>query len=173
MPRHTAPHVDAGIGQLLIRIELLPHDGVDAVAGNRDIATNRWEGLSRREFRKRNRYTFRILLDARTSMIREDDGRSQPFDCGLEQHHVQTAAMNPKVRIWIARMGSTLFAVNELAVSVEETVLADVDGGFPQLRLETQRREFAHRVGKQRDTNAEWPYFRSRFIDAAGKASLL
>ncbi len=149
MHRRATPGVDAGEGQRVARHELAPHDGVDAVAGHGDIGVQRLGALHL------HRHALRELNDAGAARTTAHMLCAQATDRGIPQHTVQHAAVNAQLRLCIAGVAAAQLAVHELAVAREEAAIEVLDGLAFERVLQPERSEFAHRVGQQRDADAQ------------------
>jgi hypothetical protein len=70
-------------------------------------------------------------------------------------------------------MAAAVLAVDELAEPVEEAALADGDAGAAELVLRAERRELLHRVGQQRNPDAEFPDLRGALERAADEPAIV
>src|SRR5258708_37697401 len=79
--------------------------------------------------------------------------------------------MDAELGMRIAGMAPARLAVDELPVAIEEEALLVLDRNRAQPLLETERAQLAHRVGQQRDADAELPDRRGALEDAAGETA--
>ena len=106
-------------------------------------------------------------------MVGLDALLADPLARGLEQNHVQLAAMDAQFRIFIAGEFPARLAINELPVAIEEHAFAIFDRDIAQAALQAERAEFAHGVRQQRDADAERFEFRCAFEYLAGDSALV
>ena len=166
----AAPHVDAGITRLaLVRKKLLADSGVDAVAGDRGPAAHGAAVRSRWPVGKMHADARCVLLDADAMMVGDEPVIPGAGAKGLEQGHLQIAAMDRELRLGIARRAAQRLLIDQLAEAVEKGRVAGLDRHPRQRRLEPERREFPGGMRKQIDANPDRPDLGGGFEDPAGK----
>ena len=114
-----------------------------------------------------------FVLDAGAAPARDDAIRARTLDEGIEQHHLQVAAVNGKLRIFITGETPGRFGINELAEAVEETIFARGDGDFRQRILQPERHHFLRRMRQQIDADADGFQLRRRFENPAGNSGAM
>jgi len=99
--------------------------------------------------------------------------RSRPSRAAsrLIEDAMQSAAMDHHFGELIARKLAALLLVDELAKAVEEAALAALDSRREHSSATTERGELAHRMGQQRDADAELLDLRCAFVDAIRDAA--
>ena len=125
------------------------------------------------EFDERDRGAGLVLLDPDAGVPGDDAGGSQPGKHRLVKDPVQPAAMDAHLRVSIARESAAWLLVDKLAEAIEKAALVYLDPGLPQGLVETQRGEFAHRMGQKRDADTEFLDLRSALEHPAGDAPLV
>ena len=96
-----------------------------------------------------------LLLEARDAPAELDPLRAQHLLGGVEQDHLQLAAMDGELRPRQAGMAAARIGPDRLAVAVGVAQLARLDGGGGQRRLEAEAREDADGAGLDVDADAE------------------
>src|SRR5258707_2398848 len=102
-------------------------------------------------------------------MIERDAIGAQPLACRLVEHTVELASVYAEFGMGIAGVAPARLAVDELPVAIEEEALLVLDRHRAQSLLQAERRELAHRVGQERDADAELLDLRRTFEYAAGE----
>ena len=97
----------------------------------------------------------RCLREARDAAAELDPVRAQHLPRGVEQDHLQLAAMDRELRPRQAGMAAARIGPDRLAVAVGIAQLARLDGGRGQRRLEAEAAEDAHGAGLDVDADAQ------------------
>src|ERR1700738_4541351 len=101
--RHASPHVDAGIARFaLAREKLLADRGVDAVAGDRGATAYGAAIGAPRPVRETDVDAGLILFDADAMMAGVEPVASHARPEGIEQHHLQIAAVDRELGMLVA-----------------------------------------------------------------------
>ena len=96
--RDAAPHIDAGIARrAFVRIELLANHRVDAFATDDHVAALRRQRFLREGMLEVGRGAAGVLVHANAFVACDDAIGSGAFPEGIEQHHLQIAAMNARI----------------------------------------------------------------------------
>jgi hypothetical protein len=171
--RRVPPGIDAGEGELLMRVELLAHAGVDPVAGDGD-GTPRWlEGAAGRRFNEAHHHPGGVLFYPHALVIHQNAFVPQPCNGRIIKNSMQAPAMDPHFRVGVAREHPSLFSVDELAEAIEKTAFAILDARVQQLLLQPERCELSHRVREQGDPDTEFLDFLGTLVDAARNSALV
>jgi hypothetical protein len=94
--------------------------------------------------------------------------RSCPRAEGIEQHHLQIAAMDRELRMFIARRTPQRLLIDQLAEAIEEGRVRGRNRDLRQISLESKRGEFPGGMGKQVDADADRFDLGGRLEDPAG-----
>lgn len=114
-----------------------------------------------------------VLGDPRASVVGVDPIGAKALQSGLIQNPVQLSAMNANFGQWIAGMATARFPVDVLAEAVEKHALQIFYAHRLELGLHTERREFTHGMGQQRDAHAQLLDLRDAFVHIARHATLV
>src|SRR5258706_4805103 len=166
--RHSAPHVDPRIYRRpLVRVELPAHGGMNTVASDRNAAAHRFPA------READRDAA-LALFYRFAAIPQCDGiGAEPLPHRLDQHPVQLAAVDRKLRPGVARVAAARLLVDELPEAVVEAHLARQDRMALEMLRETELGQLAHCVGEEVDSDPEPFQLRRRFVHVARNTDLV
>ncbi len=145
---------------------------MDALAGNRHAAALRRQRLAVHVFKIRHRL-IAVVVDARAAPAEHHLVGAGARDEGLEQHHLQVAAMDGELRHVVAGKAAGRLAVDELAEAVVEAIFARGDGDLGERIFETERAEFARGMRQDVDADADRLELGRRLEDAAGDAGAM
>src|SRR6201999_793287 len=113
--RHAAPHVNAGIAWLaFVRKELLADGRIDAVAGDHGAAADRAADSAARPIGKMHADAGSILLDTNTVMTGDEAVAAGAGAKRIQQRHLQIAAMDRELRMFIARRAAERLLIDQL-----------------------------------------------------------
>src|SRR6476646_3604153 len=113
-PCHSAPGIDAGKGDLVVRIKLLAQSRIDAVAGNDGIGTHAFARFSSAGLLEVDIRAALILLNADAFAVRQYRVLAEPFLYSLVEDNVQPAAMDSDFRKGVSGEFASRLAVNQL-----------------------------------------------------------
>jgi hypothetical protein len=98
LPRHAAPHIDAAIGErALVRIELRPYRGMDAVARHQHVALSRLQRSAVRRDEARGNPRI-ALLDADAAVTGDEALHPEPVAHRIQKNLMQVGAVDGKMR---------------------------------------------------------------------------
>src|ERR1700722_10844349 len=109
-----------------------------------------------------------VLLHADAVMIGENAIRADPALEGFQQHHLQVAAMNRKLRMVVAGPAAERLLIDQLAEAVEEGCIFGLDRHPRQIRFKAKRGEFLGGVRQEVDADTYRADFRRGLEDATG-----
>ncbi len=140
--RHAAPHVDAGIARLaFVRKKLLADRRIDAVAGDRDATAHGAAVRAARPIGEMHADAGLILLDAEAMMIGDEPVVPRARAEGIEQHHLQIAAMDRELRMIVAGGAPERLLIDQLAEAIEEGRVRGCDRDLRQRRPRARARQ--------------------------------
>jgi len=167
--RYAAPHVDAGIarfafaGKNCLRIaELMPSQAMAA----RPRTVLRW--LPPGPVGKPDADTGLILLNSDAVMVGQQPVGSGARTEGIEQDHLQIAAMDGELRVLVARCPSQRLPINQLTEAIEEGRVLGRDRDPRQISFKSERGKFFGGMRKQIDADPDRPDVGRRFKYPAG-----
>src|SRR5262249_40404133 len=156
---------------LVVRVELLAHGRIDAIAGNDDVSADAGTPLSGARLLEVNDRASFILLDACAFTVGDHCIRAKPLLHCLVQDDVQPAAVDSDFRKGISGRLSAIFAINQSPETIEERAIAVFNSRLEQRVAKSKRAELAHGMRKQRDANPELFDLGGAFKHAAGDAA--
>src|SRR5262249_3574343 len=122
--RDTAPHVDAGIfRRSFVWVKLFSGDRMNAFGAGHEVPTLRGQRFSIDVLEIGNGFRA-IVIDTRTAPAGDHFVFASAFDKRVEQHHLQVATVNRKLRNIVTGKTSRWLTVDELAETVVETIFA-------------------------------------------------
>ncbi len=139
---------------------------MNAFCADHDASALGRQRLTRNVLKMRNCFGP-FMLDASASPTRDHLVGSGPLYKRVKQNHLQVAAMNRELRHVVAGETAGRLAVNELAETVVEAIFAGGHGHVRERLFETERAQFARRMGQDIDAYPDRLEFRSRFEDSA------
>src|SRR5471032_3324578 len=128
------------------------HRGVDAVGADQYVGLRRLDGAAV-AVDEAGEDLAALLLERRDAAAEPDLVRAQDLLRGLEQDHLQLAAMNRELRPRQAGVAAARIGPDRLAVAVGVAQLARLDAGRGQCRLHAEARQDAH--GARLDVDAD------------------
>jgi hypothetical protein len=160
MPRHTPPHIDATIRERpFVGIELRPHHRMDAIAGDQYVAMLRRErGAVRGDETGGDARVALFYPD--TSVAGDEIFRPEPLAHRGEQHLVQVAAMDGKMRPLVSGRASPRLAIDQLAVARKEGIVLGLAGDRRERALEPQIAQLLDRMRPEINADPEREDFR-------------
>ena len=82
-----------------------------------------------------------ILFDADAMLIGEQPVAARARDESIQQHHLQVATMNRKLRMIVARRAAERFLIDQLAEAIEEGRIRSRNRNSRQCLFEAKRRQ--------------------------------
>jgi len=164
--------MDASVMQRpFIWIKLMPDDGMDAIAsnGDRSFTQSRYCITASEE----SGNTILVLIYAHAFIAKMDTIGADALAHRVQQHELQIAAMDGKLRPTIARAAPARITMNELAMSVVKVQLARFDRDPGEVLLKPKFRKFAYGVRKKIDAQAKGLNLGRAFKDLAWNACLM
>src|ERR1700733_3211193 len=101
-----------------------------------------------------------VLLHADAVMIGENAIRADPALEGFQQHHLQVAAMNRKLRMVVTGPAPERLPIDQLAKAVEEGWVFGLDRHPRQMSLRAGRGKYVGGVRQEFDADTDRPDFR-------------
>ena len=135
-------------------VELLANRGMNAIAGDDDVGSQRGQWLPLR-IDEMGDGALHILFDRDAALPGDDVLGADPFACGAVKHHQQLAAMDRKMRIFVTREEAARFAVDELPMMSEISEFLRLDADASERVEQAEPGKLADRVGLQVDADAQ------------------
>src|SRR5262249_18280633 len=149
----AAPEIGAAVTEwTFLRMELVTHGGVDAVAGHQNIAPLRGQHPTVRADEMRGDASL-VLLDRAAAMSNDEILRADARAHGIQQHLLQIAAVEREMRPLMAGRKPPWLAVDELAVAREEGVVLGRASGGDERVLQPERAQLLYRMRSQIDAD--------------------
>ena len=166
-----APHQDAvPLEPGLIGIELPPHRRMDAVAADENVAGH-CGARALGEFLEAG-FDGSFLLREGGEYVARVHGRApQPLDHGIAQHALQVAAVDGKLRHFVAGLQAARLAPDFLAEAVGVDQLARADGDLVEPRQQPELGQLGNGMRQHVDADPKLADFRRRLVDVAGDAA--
>ena len=167
--RHAAPHVDAGIARFAFaREKLLADRGIDAVAGDGGTTAYGAAVAASRPVGKTDADTGLILFNSDAVLVGQQPVGSGARTEGIEQDHLQIAAMDGELWVLVARCPSQRLPINQLTEAIEKGRVLGRDRDPRQISFKSERGKFFGGMRKQIDADPDRLDVGRRFKYPAG-----
>src|SRR5262249_21026882 len=131
-PRHPAPAVDAGKGQLVVRVILFADRRIDAVASDHCVCPHALAHAPTRGLLEMHGGAGLVLLDTDAFMIGANGIGPDLIAYCFSEYHVEPAAMNSDFGNIVAGELASRLLVDQLSEAVEEGAFAILNAGGQQ-----------------------------------------
>src|SRR6185437_3509156 len=127
---------------------------MDALATDHHRAALRWQWRAVDVFEMRNRLTT-FVVDPRAALAEDHLIGTRTRDKSVEQHHLQIAAVDGKLRHAVASKAPGRLAIDVLAEAIVKAIFARGDGDLGQRILQAEPAQLARGMRQDVDADAD------------------